>query len=295
MIKKYLLSGLVLSLMITFTACKKESMDNLTSPSSTTKTQGNNTPLTGRIGGMTTPADSALSQFGLLGLNNGTLTINSSTNLIANVGYSSGVTSNTNQKIDYFTGTSYVQSNVTSFIYATSTYQPNGGIIQNNATSDALLNNANTAAVARSATYSALIPNISLGDVASNVTINAVSTNTVVQMNSLTYNSNVLTLSGAPGQDAGFIINVSGNFSFAQSEIRLLNVRPERVIFNFANPSSILINKASSIFNGTLLAPLGSVIYHNPATFNGAIIAKNIAVHSDFNLTQKAFDYSLAP
>ncbi len=46
MIKKYLLSGLGMSLMMTFTACKKESMDNLASPSLTPST--NNNQVSGR-------------------------------------------------------------------------------------------------------------------------------------------------------------------------------------------------------------------------------------------------------
>ncbi len=54
MMKKYLLSGLGLSLMITFTACKKESMDNLTSPSSTTKSLNKSNGEVGRTANTTT-------------------------------------------------------------------------------------------------------------------------------------------------------------------------------------------------------------------------------------------------
>ena len=279
--KKIFLSILVSSSLLLF-SCKKEQAQS----------DGNSGgpgdgPIYGRedIPG----GDCALTPFGLLGLNGGTFTINSSRNLIADVGYSAGVTSNTNQKIDNFTGTSYVHSNVTSFIYTAATYQPTGGIIRNDIDGDARLNQANANAIAASAQYAAFTPNVTLGNVTTNQTINHVAGNTVVQMSSLNYNSNMLTLVGTPGGDDGFIINVSGSFDFSQSEIRLVNVRAERVIFNFPNASSITINKSANIFNGTVLAPIGSVIYHNPAVFNGAIIAKNIAVHSDFNLTQKPF------
>lgn len=228
--------------------------------------------------------------FGLLGLENGTFTINSGTTLIANVGYSKGVTSGTNQKITTFTGTAYVHSLVNSFVYDATTYQPSGGIIQNNVAADIKLNAANVGAISGSANYASLTPNISLGNVITNKTINRVNNVTVVSMASLNYNSNTITFVGQAGQDDAFIINVAGSFDFSQSTVVLTNVRPERVVWNFPNASNIVINKASTIFKGTILAPLGSVIYHNPASFEGAIIAKNIAVHSDFNLTQKKLE-----
>ncbi len=283
--KKTLLSAILGSTLLLFSCAKEQ--PQLTSQSADSKNPGNGIRPNkiGPGGG----GDCALTPFGLLGLSNGSFTINSSRNLIADVGYSSGVTSNTNQKIDHFTGTSYVHSQVTSFVYAASTYQPTGGIIRNNAEADAKLEQANSDAIAASAEYAAYTPNIILGNVTGNQTINSVANNTVVQMASLNYNSKILNLVGTAGLDDGFIINVSGNFDFSQSEIKLTNVRPERVIFNFPNASNITVNKASNIFNGTILAPVGNVIYHNPATFNGAIIALNIAVHSDFNLTQKPF------
>jgi hypothetical protein len=234
----------------------------------------------------------ALTPFGLLGLDGGTFTINSGTTLIADVGYSAGVTSNINQKITTFTGTAYVHSQVASFIYTAATYQPTGGIIQNNNRADSILDDANANALAASTQYAAMTPDVVLGNVITNQTITHAALNTVVQMTSMNYNSNILNLVGTPGGDDGFIINVTGSFDFSQSEIRLTNVRPERVIFNFPNASAITVNKSANIFNGTILAPTGSVIYHNPAVFNGAIIAKNIAVHSSFNLTQKAFIFN---
>ena len=233
--------------------------------------------------------------FGLLGLENGTFTINSGNTLIANVGYSKGVTSGTNQKVNTFTGTAYVHSLVNSFVYAPATYQPSGGIIQNNALADAKLNAANAGAISGSANYASLSPNIALGNLVSNQTINRVNNITVVSIASLNYNSNTITLVGQAGQDDAFVINVAGSFDFSQSTVVLTNVRPERVVWNFPNASNIVINKASTIFKGTILAPLGSVIYHNPASFEGAIIAKNIAVHSDFNLTQKSLDIPCIP
>lgn len=269
----------ILFAALVFTACKKESSDI---------TSGNGPEI---VPGKVTPPTTGCEpfSFGLLGLNGGTFTINSSTNLIADVGYSSHVTSNTNQKINNFTGTSYVHSQVTSFIYTAATYQPTGGIVRNDADADAKLDAANANAITVSANYANLAPDFTFGTVTTNQTINTVANNTVVQMSSLNYNSNVLTLNGTVGADNGFIINVLGSFDFSQSRIQLNNVRPERVIFNFPNPSAITVNKSANIFRGTILAPTGSVIYHNPASFEGSIIALNIAVHSDFNLTQRSY------
>lgn len=230
------------------------------------------------------------SNFGLLGLENGNFTINSGTTLLANVGYSKGVTSNINQKITTFNGTSFVHSMVASFSYTAATYQPSGGIIQNNSAADFKLNAANISAISASSNYASLTTNVSFGNLTTNQNINRVNNITVVAMGSLNYNSNTITFIGQAGQDDAFIINVAGSFDFSQSTVILNNVRPERVVWNFPNASNILINKASTVFKGTILAPIGSVIYHNPASFEGAIIAQNIAVHSDFNLTQKNLD-----
>lgn len=252
---------------------------------------GNNIESGGPQSGRVDPGEESCEPFpfGVLALNGGSLTINSSRSLIADVGYSSGVTSNINQKIDQFTGGAYVHSQVNSFIYTAATYQPTEGIIRNNPYYDNLMDQYNLNAVGLSANFNDYPADYSFGAVTTNKTINSVGPTTVVKMASLDYNSNTLTLNGTVGGDDGFIINVTGNFDFSQSKMVLNNVRPERVIFNFPNPSSILINKASNIFKGTILAPTGNVIYHNPASFEGSIIARNIALHSDFNLTQRSY------
>ncbi len=282
--KKFFITGLIMSTMFTFIACQKQSLNDA---SSTTPINGSKI-VTGKEG-PPTGGNCELFAFGLLGLNGGTFTINSSINLIADVGYSKLINSTTNQKINNFTGRAYVHSQVTNFVYTAATYRPTGGIVRNNAAANAKLDAANANAITISNNYAGFTPNYTFGTVTTNQTINSVANNTVVQISSLDYNSKILTLNGTPGEDDGFIINVLGSFDFSQSKIQLNNVRPERVIFNFPNPSAITINKASNVFRGTILAPTGSVIYHNPASFEGSIIALNIAVHSDFNLTQRSY------
>lgn len=80
-------------------------------------------------------------------------------------------------------------------------------------------------------------------------------------------------LDGAPNDY--FIFNVLGGFTFSGSEIRLSGVTADHVLWNFPNASDILVNKDVSKFYGTILAPTGTITYHNRGTFEGAVIGKN--------------------
>jgi hypothetical protein len=218
--------------------------------------------------------------FTLLALNNGAMTINSSTSITGNVGYSAYVTSTTNQKIDSFVGTAYVHSTA-NFVYTPATYQPTGGIIRGGA-ADPLLAQANSDVASASAYFAGLPSNGSLGNVTASRTLSAAGPITVFDVSSWNYNAGKLTLNGSP--TSVFVFRVAGSFDWSQSQIVLNGVQPANIVWYFPNASAIDINKSSNVFAGTVLAPTGSVIYHNPATFNGAIIAKSIDVHSDFNI-----------
>jgi parallel beta-helix repeat protein len=229
--------------------------------------------------------------FGILGLNGGTVSINSATKIVGDVGYSKGVTSTINQKAEDFQGTALVHSQVASFAYTDKNYKPTGGIVRGGA-ADARLDRANADALVTSAQIAAMTANVNLGSINDSSrsvgAIDGVATTTVVAINSLNMNSDVLEFKG-DAQDY-FLINVAGNFDFSQSEVRLTGgITANHILFNFANASTVVLNKDKNIWNGTILAPTGSVEYHNPATFNGAIVAKNITLHSYFNLTHKPF------
>jgi hypothetical protein len=226
----------------------------------------------------------AASKYVVLALENGSLIINSSHLLVGDVGYSKGVKSQTNQKVDTFIGTVYVHSQVSQFNYTSATFQPSGGIIQNNVTADAQLNQANIDALAASVNYAGLTPDYTYGNVTTSLTINRTGSVTVVNMASLNYNYGVLNLIGSSGGTDSFIFNIAGNFDFSHASINLTNVNPANVIFNFPNASFININKADNVFRGIILAPIGNVDYHNPASFVGAIIALDIVLHSDFRI-----------
>ena len=247
------------------------------------------TLILGCVGWMATSAMGALiglgeaSNYAILGLSNGTVTINSATSIIGNVGYSSGVISTTNQKVSQFTGTAYVHGQVADFRYTPSTYKPSGGIVTNQ-TADALLDQANLDALAASRSYAKLAPNQTLGVINDiNITINSTGPVNVISIASINMNSDIFTMNSRSGFEDVFIFNVLGDFAWSQSAVTGTALA-SNIIWNFPNSSSIDINKESTVFLGTILAPTGSVIYHNPASFDGAIIARDINLHSMFNL-----------
>lgn len=244
----------------------------------------------------------AAADYALLGLQNGNVSINSGSIVTGDFGYSAGVTSTTNQKLGEtlgdWTGTAYVHSAVAAFSSA-SNYRPTGGIVTD-ATQDARLAVANADALEVSAVIEDLPGTASVGAIVDQSlvlgTVDNVRTVHVVDIASLLMNSDVLELVG----DAAdvFVLRIRGDFRFSQSEVRLTGgVTPGHVLFYFP-PSgnftrNVLINKSATIFQGTILAPdLGShaIEYHNPASFQGAIIAQRIRVHSDFSLVHVPFD-----
>ena len=222
----------------------------------------------------------AASGFTVLGLNNGSVIINSATSITGDVGYSDGVVSGTNQKVDAFNGTARVHSAVDTFTPTLATFQPSGGIVTDPA-NDTLLNQANTDAAAASSFLAGLIPTQNLGNIGDDDSFSVGAG--VYTIGSFNFKEDTITLTGSATDE--FIFNVSGSFDFANSEIVLQGgAIAANVIFNFLNNVDILIKKDGTVFNGTILALTGNVEYHNPATFNGRIIAKDINLHSDFNI-----------
>jgi hypothetical protein len=137
---------------------------------------------------------------------------------------------------------------------------------------------------AASAAFSAMTPNQTYGNVTGNLTMTGTSGINVISMSSVNVKSRVLTFSGP--SDAVFIVNVAGHFEFAQSEIRLTGgVTANNIVWNFPTTgNTILLYKAENIIRGTFLAPQRDVNYHNPASFEGAIIAQGLNIHSMGNL-----------
>jgi len=246
-------------------------------------------------------------EYALLALNNGYLSINSATSISGNVGASSGVYIASAQKVDTLNGSMYLSSGMTTLdflnTYADATVNPTGGIHSGStsgcpagdpllscdgASVNARLNQANADAAALQAQLAAL-SYTSLGAVTTSrsFTSNAEGTNYFDATN-WSYNSNVLTLNG--DANSWFVFRVGGNGnSWAQSQTVLNGVSPDHVLFYFtadaaAGVDVFDVSKATSVFAGTIFAPLGGVEYHNPGTFTGRIVAESITVHSDFNI-----------
>lgn len=244
----------------------------------------------------------AAAGYALLGLQNGTVSVNSGSIVTGDFGYSAGVVSTTNQKLgEHFgdwTGTAYVHSNVAAFASA-SNFQPTGGIVTN-AAQDARLDAANADVLDVSAHIAELPATGNLGVVLDqSVTLGSVDgqrTLHVIDVASLSMNSDVLGLVGDP--DDVFVFRIHGDFRFSQSTVQLTGgLTAGHVLFYFMPNGNytrnVLINKSATNFQGTILAPNlagNAVEYHNPATFRGAIIAQRIVVHSDFSLVHVPFN-----
>lgn len=230
-----------------------------------------------------TPFLGSAADFVVLGLADGKVTINSATSITGNVGYSTGVNSTTNQKVDSFIGGAFVHSGAT-FSNAPDTFAPSAGIMIGVA-ADAKLNQANTDANAAATLIASLAPtHASLGIVVDdqNIVINTVGALNVIPVDSLKHKEDTFTING--GANDVFVFNVGGDWDYDNSQIVLNGVLADNVIFNFTTAAKILIGKDGTDFQGTILAPTGIVDYHNPANFDGRIIAFDIDLHSDFNI-----------
>ena len=96
-------------------------------------------------------------------------------------------------------------------------------------------------------------------------------------------NGNTLTFTAANPNDK-FVVNVGGNFNFAQSVINLgSNVAAGNIIFNVTDNCSsppAEINKSASIFSGILLAPNCDIRVHNQGTITADLFGKTVLVDS---------------
>jgi hypothetical protein len=252
------------------------------------------------------PSLGEAANFVVLGLANGDVSINSATSITGNVGYSAGVNVSQAQKVDTFTGAAVVSSTATNpGNFNSSTFVPSLGFqcasaancptytsFSVNSNVDTHLNQANIDALAAASAYAALgaAADQSLSGLTSDQSFTASGPDdvyTIAINGDINYNSNVLTLNGRAGHNDAFVIDVTGNMGWSQSQIVLNNVTPDHVIFNFTTSGATVdVNKATTVFSGVILDPTGSVVYNNPATFTGELIAKNITLHSDFNIKQ---------
>jgi uncharacterized repeat protein (TIGR01451 family) len=214
-------------------------------------------------------------EFGIFVINGGELIMNSS-NVWGDVAIGPRVDAKALQKTNIRDGAFHFHPGTTRSV-SEKDFPVQGGFQPRN------LAGAQADANTASSAFAAMTPTESLGDVTRSVTLTGNGGLNVIGINSLTYKSRVLELRG--GANDVFVINVAGHFEFAQSEIRLTGVTPGQVVFNFPTAgNTILLYKAENIIQGTFLAPQRDVNYHNPAVFNGAIVARGLNIHSMGNL-----------
>ncbi len=246
------------------------------------------------LAGATTISLGTTADFALLALDNGSLSINSATSIIGDVGYSKNVAVPSAQKVDTFTGTAYVYSGATTTnfngSYVPATFAPSGGIQYGPGAVDTKLDQANTDALNLQTTLNGLFtagPVTNLGTLNSNTPLTGGGGINLYDVTSMDFNSNTLTLTG--GSNDWFVFRVAGiGNGWSQSNTVLNGVDPNHVLFYFTSTDlshdAITVNKDNTVFDGTIFAPNGQVEYHNPGTFDGRIVAENIIVHSDFNI-----------
>ncbi|WP_238368755.1 pilus assembly protein TadG-related protein [Mesobacterium pallidum] len=213
----------------------------------------------------------------------GTSIVNSSTRLTGNLCYARDVVSLTNQKAEDFTGSVMADSTM-MFAYTEKNFLPTGGI--HIGKHDVQLAREDARLKQLSADLLTETPNFVLPDpLVSSATVTADPGKvTVVNLTGLDLNGATLTLDGA----GTYVFNFTGDtgtFDWSNTQIRLLNgATAESIFWNFKGAYDIVVNKESNVFRGHILAPNGSVIYHNPADFDGSIAALNVNLHSMFDL-----------
>ncbi len=221
---------------------------------------------------------------------NGTGIINSSTSITGDVCYARGVTSTTNQKAEDFFGTTIVHSQVAAFSYTDKNFFPTGGIETEDF--DEALDDEEGRLMSLAASLAALPPTTVLPDPlelsgGSTITVTGLTGGTtVVDLSGFNLNGATIRLSG----DSQFVFNfrkkdgTRGSFDFSDSKIELVNgAKTEKVFWNFVTAFDVMVNKDTNVFRGTILGPTSSVIYHNPADFDGMIAALDINLHSMFD------------
>ncbi len=85
-----------------------------------------------------------------------------------------------------------------------------------------------------------------------------------------------------------FVVNIGGNFGFSQSIINLSGfTNADQLIFNITDACSSVaeINKSTSVWFGTLLAPECDIRVHNQLSFDGELFGQNVTIDSAAKLT----------
>jgi hypothetical protein len=231
----------------------------------------------------TTPATladlGAAGQFAILDINGGHLSLGGSS-VVGNIGVGPHGTGSLRR--DNLNGEVDVDPTATLYHPAGGGVSISGGIVSES------MSQAQTDANAASAAYGALTATQTFRNLTASTTINGNGGNNVIAVTSFNFNNKTLTLNG--GTDDVFVFNVARDFAFSHSQLVLTGgVTANHVIFNFTRAGSLVgITNGSSVV-GTFLDAHGSLTLTGSASFSGELIAKNVSVHADQNVTAAGF------
>jgi choice-of-anchor A domain-containing protein len=244
-------------------------------------------PTLQRLEDRTTPATltglGTAGQFAIFDINGGQFSITGSS-IAGNV----GIGPNTSGNFNKTTVTGVVDIAHTADAHLNN---PNGKVSATGGIVTESLAQAQSDAKAASKADAAQAPTQTFGNRTASLTLIGNGGTNVIGMTSLDFAKKTLTLVG--GANDVFVFNVTHDFTFDHSQIVLTGgVTANHVLFNFTKASTIDITDSSTVV-GTFLAPKGSVELDN-SSFQGELIAKNLVVHSDQNLTAAAFTLTAA-
>jgi hypothetical protein len=232
------------------------------------------------IGYSATILTPSLSGFTVLSVNGGDLILNQG-DVNGTVGLGPNSTASSLQK-STVSGQLIVDPSATfdTSNFATDFHLLGGVVVQSLATAQSDANSLNSS-------YGALVAPAgnTFGVLDASTTFSGGAGQNVYSIGEVNFNSDVLTISGPSSSQ--FIINISGGFTFADSQIMLTGgVTRDNVLFNFPGGSTdkaidIDVFKATNVIAGIFLAPHRSVIFKDPGSvYNVQIIGQDLLIHS---------------
>jgi SdrD B-like domain len=216
----------------------------------------------------------AAQSFGLLEINGGDLRLANHAHVTGAVGVgANGNAYGSNSNVD---GSIFVDPSANTFFGAG--FTATGGVVSQN------LSQAVLEANGASGYYQQLAPTQTFNDVKRSLTLNGNGGLNIIRMRSLDFRGDRLTFNGSANDL--FVINVARDFTFRNSRMVLQGgVTADHILFNVTTiGASVDIRNASSVLYGTFLVPRGNLVYQNPANFQGAIVARNVGLHTRADL-----------
>ena len=152
--------------------------------------------------------------------------------------------------------------------------QVTGGIISLN------LNPAVNAALAANANLAALASSQTFGDITKSTTLTGNGSVNVISLKSVNMVKGTITITGSSSDV--FVFNVAGQFNFSSSQIKLVGVSANNILWNFpvTGTGDINIFKDVTVAYGVFLAPNRNIVIDHTVTTGEVIGGGQIRIHS---------------